>query len=64
MSAHGILIAVQERNAIIKAPDFYYKEKTRLDFFLILIDIYIYLFGTETTKVIFIISYLYGTSFN
>jgi hypothetical protein len=32
---------MQERSAIIKAPDFYYRKKNKLDFFLISINIYI-----------------------
>jgi hypothetical protein len=34
-------IVVQERLVVVKAPDFYYKERNKLDSFLILIDIYI-----------------------
>jgi hypothetical protein len=53
---------------MIKALDFYYKERSMLDSFLILIDIYIlfniYLFGYETTKIIYAIRYLRGISFN
>jgi hypothetical protein len=53
---------------MIKTPDFYYKEKNKLDSFLILIDIYIlfniYLFGTETTKIIYTISYFRRIVFN
>jgi hypothetical protein len=26
-------IAVQERSVVVKAPDFYYREKCKLDFF-------------------------------
>jgi hypothetical protein len=68
MPAYDIFIAVQERNIIIKAPDLYYRDKSKLDSFLILIDIYIlfntYLFGTETTKIIYTISYFRRISFN
>jgi hypothetical protein len=35
-------IVMQEQNTIIKAPDLYYKDKSKLDSFLILIDIYIF----------------------
>jgi hypothetical protein len=59
---------MQERNTMVKAPDLYYKEKSKLDFFLILIDIYIfyntYLFDTETAKTVYIISYFRGITFN
>jgi hypothetical protein len=34
-------IAVQERNTMVKAPDLYYKNRSKLDSFLISIDIYI-----------------------
>jgi hypothetical protein len=34
-------IAVQKQSAVVKAPDFYYREKSKLDSFLISIDIYI-----------------------
>jgi hypothetical protein len=34
-------IAVQEQNAIIKALDLYYRDRNKLDSFLILINIYI-----------------------
>jgi Domain of unknown function (DUF4939) len=59
---------VQERSAVVKAPDLYYKDRSKLDSFLISIDIYIlfnqYLFGTEATKIVYIISYLRGIAFN
>jgi hypothetical protein len=62
------VIAVQEQNAVVKAPDLYYRDKSKLDSFLISIDIYIlfnqYLFGTETTKVVYAISYFRGIAFN
>jgi hypothetical protein len=32
---------VQERLVVVKAPDFYYKERSKLDLFLMSIDIYI-----------------------
>jgi hypothetical protein len=61
-------IIMQKRNTIVKVLDFYYKERSKLDSFLILIDIYIlfnqYLFGTETTKIVYAISYLKGIVFN
>jgi hypothetical protein len=34
-------ITIQERNTMVKALDFYYKNKSKLDSFLILINIYI-----------------------
>jgi hypothetical protein len=34
-------IAIQERNIMVKAPDLYYKNRNKLDSFLISIDIYI-----------------------
>jgi hypothetical protein len=59
---------MQERNAAVKAPDFYYKNKSKLDSFLISIDIYIlfnqYLFGTEAAKIVYAISYFRGIAFN
>jgi hypothetical protein len=59
---------VQEQSIIIKALDLYYKDRSKLDSFLILIDIYIlfnqYLFRTEVAKIIYIISYLRGITFN
>jgi hypothetical protein len=59
---------MQERNAVVKTPDFYYRERSKLDSFLMLMDIYIlfntYLFGTETAKIIYTISYFRGIIFN
>jgi hypothetical protein len=53
---------------MVKAPDLYYKNKNKLDSFLMSIDIYIlfnqYLFGTEAAKIIYAISYLRGIAFN
>jgi hypothetical protein len=53
---------------MVKALDFYYRDRTKLDSFFILIDIYIlfnqYLFGTEVTKIVYAISYLRGIVFN
>jgi hypothetical protein len=53
---------------MVKAPDLYYKDRSKLDSFLISIDIYIlfnqYLFGTEAAKVVYVISYLRGIAFN
>jgi hypothetical protein len=53
---------------MVKAPDFYYRKRSKLDSFLMLIDIYIlfntYLFGTETAKVVYAISYFRGIVFN
>jgi hypothetical protein len=53
---------------MVKAPDFYYKKRSKLNFFLILINIYIflniYLFGTETIKIVYTINYFRGIVFN
>jgi hypothetical protein len=53
---------------MVKALDFYYKDKSKLDSFLILIDIYIlfnqYLFRTEIAKIVHAVSYLKGIAFN
>jgi predicted nucleic-acid-binding protein len=35
------IIIIQERNTIVKALDLYYRNRNKLDSFLILIDIYI-----------------------
>jgi hypothetical protein len=59
---------MQERSTVVKALDLYYKEKSKFDSFLILIDIYIlfnaHLFGTEAAKVVYAISYLRAIAFN
>jgi hypothetical protein len=59
---------VQEQIAVVKAPDFYYRNRSKLDSFLISIDIYVlfnqYLFGTKAAKIIYAISYLRGIAFN
>jgi hypothetical protein len=59
---------MQERSAVVKAPDLYYGDRSKLDSFLISMDIYIlfnqHLFGTETAKVVYAISYLRGIAFN
>jgi hypothetical protein len=34
-------IVMQERNVVVKAPDLYNKDRSKLDSFLILMDIYI-----------------------
>jgi hypothetical protein len=61
-------IAVQERSIVVKQPDLYYGDRSKLDLFLMSIDIYIlfnqYLFGFETAKVVYTISYFRGTAFN
>jgi hypothetical protein len=61
-------IAMQERNVMVKALDFYYKDKSKLDSFFISIDIYIlfnqYLFGIKVAKVVYAVSYLRGIAFN
>jgi hypothetical protein len=53
---------------MVKALDLYYRNKSKLDSFLILIDIYIlfnqHLFGTEAAKVIYAVSYLRDIAFN
>jgi hypothetical protein len=53
---------------VVKALDLYYKDRSKLDSFLILMDIYIlfnqYLFGTEAAKIIYAVSYLRGIAFN
>jgi hypothetical protein len=63
-----LVIVVQERSAMVKALDLYYRDRSKLDSFLILIDIYIlfnqYLFGTEAAKVVYTVSYLRGIAFN
>jgi hypothetical protein len=59
---------MQERSIIVKAPDLYYRDKNKLDSFFMSIDIYIlfnqYLFGTETAKVVYAVSYFRGIVFN
>jgi hypothetical protein len=59
---------MQEQNTIVKAPDFYYRNKSKLDSFLMLINIYVffnqYLFGTETIKIVYTVSYLKRIAFN
>jgi hypothetical protein len=58
---------MQERSTIVKALNFYYKDRSKLDSFFISIDIYIlnqYLFGTEAAKIIYAVSYLRGIAFN
>jgi hypothetical protein len=53
---------------VVKALDFYYRDRSKLDSFFISIDIYIlfnqYLFGTEAAKVVYAVSYLRGIAFN
>jgi hypothetical protein len=53
---------------MVKAPDFYYRDRSKLDSFFISIDIYIffnqYLFGTEAAKIVYAVSYLRGIAFN
>jgi hypothetical protein len=53
---------------MVKTLDFYYGERNKLDFFFILMDIYIlfntYLFGIETAKVVYAINYFQGMAFN
>jgi hypothetical protein len=63
-----LAIAIQERNTIVKAPNLYYRNRSKLDSFLMLIDIYIlfnqYLFGIKAAKIIYTVSYLRGIVFN
>jgi hypothetical protein len=51
-----------------KALDLYYKDRSKLDSFLMSIDIYIlfnqYLFRTEAAKIIYTVSYFRGIVFN
>jgi hypothetical protein len=59
---------MQERSTVVKAPDLYYRDRNKLDSFLMSMDIYIlfnqYLFGIEAAKVVYAISYLRGIVFN
>jgi hypothetical protein len=59
---------VQERTTTIKALDVFYKDRAKLDNFFISIDIYIlfnqYLFSSKSAKIVYIISYLRGITFN
>jgi hypothetical protein len=61
-------ITMQEQNTMVKALDLYYRDKNKLNSFLISIDIYIlfnqYLFGIEVAKIIYAISYLKRIVFN
>jgi hypothetical protein len=61
-------IVVQERSIVVKALDLYYKDKNKLDSFLISMDIYIlfnqHLFGIKAAKVVYTISYFKGIAFN
>jgi hypothetical protein len=61
-------IAVQEQSTMVKAPDLYYRNRSKLDSFLMSIDIYIlfnqYLFGIEAAKIIYTVSYFRGIVFN
>jgi hypothetical protein len=59
---------VQEHITIIKTLDIFYRDQAKLDNFFISMDIYIlfnqYLFGSESAKIIYIISYFRGIVFN
>jgi hypothetical protein len=61
-------IVVQERSIVVKALDLYYKDKNKLDSFLISMDIYIlfnqHLFWIKAAKVVYTISYFKGIAFN
>jgi hypothetical protein len=53
---------------MVKAPDLYYRDRSKLDSFFILINIYIlfnqYLFGIKAAKIIYAVSYLRSIIFN
>jgi hypothetical protein len=59
---------MQEQSTMVKALDLYYRNRSKLDSFLISMDIYIlfnqYLFGIEAAKIVYAISYLKGIVFN
>jgi hypothetical protein len=59
---------MQEQNTIVKALDLYYRDRNKLDSFLISMDIYIlfnqYLFGIKAAKVVYAVSYLRRIAFN
>jgi hypothetical protein len=59
---------MQEHIITVKVLDIFYRDRAKLDNFLISIDIYIffnqYLFGSKSAKVIYIINYLRGIAFN
>jgi hypothetical protein len=61
-------IVMQEQSAVVKALDLYYKDRSKLDSFLMLIDIYIlfnqYLFGIKAAKIVYTVSYFRGIAFN
>jgi hypothetical protein len=61
-------LAVQERTTTVKAPDVFHGDRAKLDNFLTSMDIYIlfnqHLFGSESAKIIYVISYLRGITFN
>jgi hypothetical protein len=61
-------LIIQEYTATVKVLDIFYRDRAKLDNFFIFMDIYIffnqYLFGSESAKVIYIISYLRGITFN
>jgi hypothetical protein len=59
---------VQERTTTVKVLDIFYKNRAKLDNFFISMDIYIlfnqYLFNNKLAKIVYIISYLHGITFN
>jgi hypothetical protein len=59
---------VQERITTVKIPNIFYRNRAKLDNFLISINIYIlfnqHLFGSKSAKVIYVISYFRGIVFN
>jgi hypothetical protein len=63
-----LVLVIQKQTITIKAPDIFYRDQAKLNNFFIFIDIYIlfnqYLFGSKLAKVIYIISYFRGITFN
>jgi hypothetical protein len=61
-------ITMQKQSIIVKALDLYYRDRSKLNSFLILIDIYIlfnqYLFGIKAAKIVYVVSYFRGIVFN
>jgi hypothetical protein len=53
---------------VVKALDLYYRDRSKLDSFLISMDIYIlfnqYLFGIKAAKIVYAVSYLRSIAFN
>jgi hypothetical protein len=63
-----LVLVIQEYTATIKAPNIFYRDRAKLNNFFISINIYIlfnqYLFSSESAKVIYIINYFRGITFN